>query len=222
MEWFRLSHLFCKVPSTLPHFIALVIYHSSVRKPALVSSWIVFRYFSYRTYDMLVICEKFRGREILHNILTGIKKKKSHFLSALTTTLNAITLSSFIQGCWNHDDGQLTVMITIFPHYIADVPTALSILYIICLLTLHYQCLFLGVKLNSYSPLWTFHVAQVCFWPAICLSCFSNKFAPYLIFFSAVLLLMCQTISLLILYFLKHSLKQTPISRIMDIWRPHE
>lgn len=68
---------------------------------------------------MLVTCEKFRGqqkgREIFHNILTG-KKKKSHFLIALITTLYAITLPSFIQGCWNHDDGQLTVMIAILPH----------------------------------------------------------------------------------------------------------
>lgn len=69
---------------------------------------------------MLVTCEKFRGqqkgREIFHNILTGKKKKKSHFLIALITTLYAITLPSFIQGCWNHDDGQLTVMIAILPH----------------------------------------------------------------------------------------------------------
>lgn len=190
MEWFSLSHLFCKVPSTLPHFIALVIYYSSERKPALVSSWKVFRHFSYKTYDMLVTCEKCRGQhkgiEILHNILTGIKKPKSLFLSALITTLFDITLPSFIQGCWNHDDGQLTVMITIFPHYIADVSIALSVFYITCLLPLHYQCLFLCVRLNSYSPLWTFHVAWICFWPAICLSCFSNQFAPYLILFSPV------------------------------------
>lgn len=82
MEWFSISYLFCSVSSTLPHFIALVFYHPSV-KPALVSSWKVFRHFLYKTYDMLVTCEKFRGqqkgREIFHNILTGKKKKKKPF-----------------------------------------------------------------------------------------------------------------------------------------------